>query len=60
MKNKKKNWRSRRKQIKAIQDQGRIKTIKKYTYDDEGTPLTSKQKEIFNKLADERLKKILS
>ena len=46
------------KQIKAIQDQGRIKTIKKYTYDDEDTPLISKQKEIFNKLVDERLEKI--
>ena len=46
------------KQIKAIQDQGRIKTIKKYTYDDEDAPLISKQKEIFNKLVDERLEKI--
>ena len=45
------------KQIKAIQDQGPIKTFKKYTYDDEDTPLISKQKEIFNELADERLKK---
>ena len=32
------------KQIKAIQDQGQIKTIKKYTYDDEDTSLISKQK----------------
>ena len=46
------------KQIKAIQDQGQVKTIKKYTYDDEDTPLISKQKKIFNELADERLKKI--
>ena len=46
------------KQIKAIQDQGQVKTIKKYTYDDEDTPLISKQKEIFNEPADERLKKI--
>ena len=46
------------KQIKAIQDQGRIKTIKKYTYDDEDAPLISKQKEIFNKLVDERLEEI--
>ena len=45
------------KQIKAIQDQGQVKTIKKYTYDDEDTPLISKQKEIFNELADERLEK---
>ena len=42
------------KQIKAIQDQGQIKTITKYDCDAEDTPFTSKQKEIFNKLADER------
>ena len=29
-------------QIKAIQNQGQVKTIKKYTYDDEDTPLISK------------------
>ena len=46
------------KQIKAIQNQGEIKTIKKYTYDNEDTPLISKQKEIFNELVDERLEKI--
>ena len=46
------------KQIKAIQDQGQVKTIKKYDYDDEDTPFISKQKEIFNKLVDERLEKI--
>ena len=46
------------KQIKAIQDQGQVKTIKKYAYDAEDTPLISKQKEIFNELADERLEKI--
>ena len=34
------------KQIKAIQDQGHVKTIKKYDYDDENTPLISKQKNI--------------
>ena len=43
------------KQIKAIQDQGQVKTIKKYIYDNEDTPLISKQKKIFNKLVDERL-----
>ena len=32
------------KQIKAIQDQGHVKTIKKYSYDDEDTPFISKQK----------------
>ena len=46
------------KQVKAIQDQGQVKTIKKYSYDDEDTPFISKQKEIFNELVDERLEKI--
>ena len=46
------------KQIKAIQDQGQLKTIKKYNYDAEDTPFTTKQKEIFNKLVDERHEKI--
>ena len=41
-----------------IKDQGYVKTIKKYDCDYEDSPLISKQKEIFNKLADERLKKI--
>ena len=35
-----------------------MKTIKKYDYDAEGTPFISKQKEMFNKLVDERLEKI--
>ena len=43
---------------KANQNQGEIKTIKKYTYDNEDTPLISKQKEIFNELVDERLGEI--
>ena len=43
------------KQTKAIQNRGQVKTIKKYTYDDEDSPLISKQKEIFDKLVDERL-----
>ena len=47
------------KQIKAIQDQGQVKTIKKYIYDNEDTPLISKQKEIFNELVDERFEKIV-
>ena len=34
------------KQIKATQNRGQVKTIKKYTYDDEDNPLISKQKEI--------------
>ena len=46
------------KQIKVIQDQGQVKTVKKYDYDAEDTPFISKQKEIFNKLLDERLQKI--
>ena len=32
--------------------------IKKYAYDDEDRPLISNQKELFNKLADERLDEI--
>ena len=47
------------KQIKAIQDQGQLKTIKKYVYNTEDTPLILKQKEIFNEIVDERLKKQL-
>ena len=30
------------KQIKAIQNQGQVKTIKKYAYDDEDSPLISR------------------
>ena len=45
------------KQIKAIQDQGQVKTIKKYIYDNEDTPLISKQKEIFNELVEKGLDK---
>ena len=46
------------KQIKAIQDQGHVKTVKKYNYDDEDSAWVSKQKEIFNELADKRLNEI--
>ena len=59
------------KQITTIKDQGKKQavalntlksdnkiTIKKYTYDPNDTPFISKQKEIFNKLVDERLEKI--
>ena len=49
----------REKQIKAIQDQGQLKTIKKYAYDAEDTPFLSKQKEIFNELVDKRCEKII-
>ena len=45
------------KQIKAIQNQRQDKMIKKYTYDLEDTPFISKQKDIFNKLIDERYEK---
>ena len=45
------------KQIKAIQNQESIKTIKKYDdYDDEDSSLISKQKEIFHELVDKRIK----
>ena len=46
------------KQIKAIHDQGRVKTIKKYACDDEDSTWISRQKEIFNELADKRLNEI--
>ena len=46
------------KQIEAIQNQGQVKRIKKYTYDDEDSPLILKQQEMFNKLVDERLDEI--
>ena len=45
------------KQIKAVQDPGHVKTIKKYDYDDH-YPLLSKQKEIFNELIDKRIKEM--
>ena len=40
------------KQIKATQNQGEIKAIKKYADHDKDSPLISKQKEILNKLVD--------
>ena len=59
------------KQIKTIEDQGKkqvdaLKTLKsdnkitieKYIYDSKDTPFISNEKEIFNKLMDERLEKI--
>ena len=48
----------RKKQMKAIQNQGEIKTIKKYDYSDKDSPLISKQREIFNRRVDERLEEI--
>ena len=44
----------REKQIKAIPNQGQVKTIKKYIYDDKDSPSILKQKEIFNKLIDKK------
>ena len=44
--------------IKAIQDQGQVRTIKKYTYDAEDTLLMSKQREVINEFVNERLEKI--
>ena len=41
-------------QIKEFQNEGEIKTIKKYTYDNEDTTLVSKQKEKFNELVDKK------
>ena len=52
MKIKKKN------KYEAIQNQGEIKTIKSYAHNDKDSPLISKQKQILNKLVDERLKEI--
>ena len=46
------------KQIKSIQNQGQVKTIKKYIFGDADSPLILKQKEMFNKLADERLEEM--
>ena len=47
------------KQIKSIQNQGGIlKKIKIYGYSDKDIPLISKQKEVFNKLVDQRIEEI--
>ena len=56
-KTKKTNEDQGEKQIKAIQNQGKIKTVKKYADNDKDIPLISK-KEIFNQLVDERLHEI--
>ena len=44
--------------MQAIQNQGEIKTIKKYASNDRHSPLISKRNGIFNKLVDERLEEI--
>ena len=46
------------KQILAVQDQGQVKAIKKDASDDEDIPQISKQKDLFNDLADKRLNEI--
>ena len=43
---------------KQFRTKEKFKKLKKYTYDNEDTPLISKQKEIINKLVDERLDEI--
>ena len=44
--------------MQAIQNQGEIKTIKKYASNDRDSPLISKRNGIFNKLVHERLEEI--
>ena len=46
------------KQIKAIQDKGTIKSIEKITYDINDGPIVLKEKEMYNKLTEERFEKI--
>ena len=46
------------KQILAVQGQGQVKAIKKDASDDEDIPQISKQKELFNDVADKRLNEI--
>ena len=41
------------KQIKAIQDKRPIKSIKKFTYDINNSPIVLKEKKIYNKLTEE-------
>ena len=43
------------KQIQAIQNQGNIKKIKNYAYNDKDIPLFWKQKELIEQNADEEL-----
>ena len=47
----------RERKIKAIQNQGEIKTIKKHADSNKDSPLISKQKEIFIKLINKSLKR---
>ena len=45
-------------QIKTIQNQGEINAIKKYSFDNDNTPLISEQKELFNELVNKRFEEI--
>ena len=47
-----------REQIKAIQDKRPIKSIEKFTYDMNDSPIVLKEKEIYNKLTEESFEKI--
>ena len=47
-----------KKQIKAIQDKRSIKSIEKFNYDINDSPLALKEKEIYNKLTEESFEKI--
>ena len=50
----------REKQIKAIQDKRPIKSIEKFTYDINDSPIVLKEKEIYNKLTEESFENINS
>ena len=46
------------KQIKAIQEKKPIRSIEKFTYDINDSPIVLKEKEIYNKLTEENFEKI--
>ena len=46
------------KRIKAIQDKRPIKSIEKFTYDINDSPIVLKEKEIYNELTEESFEKI--
>ena len=46
------------KQIKAIQEKKPIKSIEKFTYDINDSPIVLKEKEIYNKPTEESFEKI--
>ena len=46
------------KQIKAIQDKKPVKSIEKFTYDINDSPILLKEKEMYNKLTEESFDKI--